>query len=92
MDAQILSPARSAMQSGQGKDGTWLLVFEPEAAKRPDPLMGWAGSGDMRSQVRIFFDTLAEAEVYAKRAGLEYRVMRPQKAKPSIRSYADNFK
>ena len=36
------------MQSGKARTDQWILDFVPAEAKKPDPLMGWAGSGDMR--------------------------------------------
>jgi hypothetical protein len=43
------------MQSGKARTADWLLEFEPAEAKRPDPLMGWAGSGDTQQQVVLRF-------------------------------------
>ena len=54
--------------------------------------MGWAGSGDMQSQIRIKFKTLEEAEGYAKRKGLDYTVLAEHTPKPKFKTYADNFK
>ena len=91
MTARIFLPARSAMQSGQAKD-QWVLEFEPETPRQIEPLMGWTSSGDMKSQVKLKFDSKDEAIAYATRNGLAYRIEEP---KPSIRkilSYSDNFR
>ena len=64
MTARIYRPARNAMQSGQAKD-QWLLEYEPEAARQIEPLMGWTSSTDMRSQVKLKFDSKDEAIAYA---------------------------
>jgi hypothetical protein len=90
MIARIYQPARSAMQSGQGKD-KWLLEYEPEKAREIEPLMGWTSSADMRSQVKLNFDNREEAVAYAQRNGLAYRVEEPKPETPKIQSYSENF-
>jgi hypothetical protein len=79
------------MQSGKGKTREWILEFEPGAAKRPDPLMGWAGSGDTRAQIQLAFATREEAEAFAARIGVDYTVAMPQPSGLKLRAYADNF-
>ena len=69
MTARIYQPARSAMQSVQAKDN-WLLEYEPEKPREIEPLMGWTSSADMRSQVKLRFDTKEEAIAYAERNGV----------------------
>jgi hypothetical protein len=91
MRARIYKPARNAMQSGKARTKSWLLEFEPETARRPDPLMGWTSSDDTRRQLRLRFETKEEAVAYAERHGIPYQV---QEGKPAPRhglSYADNF-
>jgi hypothetical protein len=92
MSARIFSPARTAMQSGKAKTGNWVLEFEPEKKKKIDPLMGYTTSGDMKSQIRLVFDTREEAEAYAKKNGIAYRVEVPKEAKRRQISYAENFR
>jgi hypothetical protein len=92
MLARIYKPARNAMQSGQANTTEWVLEFEPEEAKRVDPLMGWSGSGDMRAQVQLTFATREEAVAYAERHRIAHQVFEPKEAKRSVRAYADNFK
>jgi len=93
MLAKIYRPAKSAMTSGQAKTKDWVLEFAPEAAKRMDPLMGWTGSGDMRAQVRLTFETREEAVDYAQRHGLPFMLIEPKTRKPNIRprGYGQNF-
>jgi hypothetical protein len=91
MFARIYRPAKTAMQSGKAKTQTWRLEFEPASARTPDPLMGWSSSSDMKSQVRMSFDTEAEAVDYAKRHGIPFRVTEPKVGKKIIKAYADNF-
>lgn len=93
MRARIYQPARNAMQSGQAKTHIWVLEYAPASAREVDPLMGWTGSGDMNSQIRMSFDTLKTAEKYARDKGLDYTVTQPHARKPVIRygGYGENF-
>jgi hypothetical protein len=91
MTARIYRPAKTAMQSGQAKD-RWLLEYEPEAPRAVEPLMGWTSSADMKSQIRLWFDSEAEAVTYAQRNGIAYRVEQPRQATRKPVSYSDNFK
>ncbi len=89
--ARIFRPAKTAMQSGRGRTRTWVLEFEPEAAKAADPLMGWAGSTDTRGQVRLKFPSRDAAVAFAEKNGLSYTVQDPRKRRVRPKSYADNF-
>ena len=92
MLARIYQPARSAMQSGQSKTD-WILEFAPAEAKRIDPLMGWSGSGDTQSQVKMTFASKEAAVAYAEKNGLAYRVEEPKIRKHVIKpgGYGGNF-
>lgn len=93
IEVRIYRPAKSAMQSGPGGlAGNWVLEPEASEAKLPDPLMGWAGSGDTASQIRLTFPTREAAIAFARRRGFDYRVDNepPRRQKP--KSYADNFR
>ncbi|EXL08776.1 ETC complex I subunit [Aquamicrobium defluvii] len=92
MSARIFSPAKTAMQSGTAKTGYWVLEFEPEQPRKIDPLMGYTTSGDMKSQIRLRFQTKEEAIAYAEREGLAYRLQEPNLPKRRQISYADNFR
>jgi hypothetical protein len=92
MSARIYSPAKTAMQSGTAKTGYWVLEFEPESPRRIDPLMGYTTSSDMKSQVRLTFDTREEAVAYAQNNGIAYRVEEPKEARRRQISYSDNFR
>jgi len=91
MLARIFRPAKTAMQSGHAKTRDWILQFEPESARLPDPLMGWAQSKDMNGQVRLSFDTQEDAIAYAQKHGIPFRVTEPKPHKRIIKAYADNF-
>lgn len=92
MTARIFRPAPNAMQSGRGTSRRWVLVYEPEVARDVEPLMGYTSSTDMKQQLRLNFDTLEEAEAYARKQGLAYSVQQPQVAAPKRVSYPDNFR
>ena len=91
-EAKIYQPSKSATQSGKAKTKNWVLEFVPTEAKKPDSIMGWSGSGDINSQIKLKFPTLEDAEGYAKRQGLSYHVVMPHVAKLHIKTYSDNFK
>jgi hypothetical protein len=92
MKARIYQPAKTATQSGTANTHTWLLEFEPAAAKQIDSLMGWVGSNDTRGQLRMKFPSLEEAKAYAKRNDIPVDIRKPQAKKRSIQAYSDNFK
>lgn len=90
--ARIYQRIKNSMQSGRAGTGTWVLEFEAAEAKRPDPLTGWAGSGDTRGQVLLSFPTLDAAQTYAAREGLTVSVVAPAARTLKLQAYADNFK
>lgn len=92
MLARIFRPARNAMQSGTARTRDWMLEFEPAEAKRTDPLMGWTGSGDMRGQLRLSFDTKEEAIAYAEKYGIAFQLFEPHERAPIPKAYSDNFR
>ncbi len=89
--AKIYSPAKSAMQSGKGKTGLWLLEYEKPAPGRPDALMGWNTMPDTITQVKLRFDTKDEAIAYATAKKLDYAVSEPKKPMVPPKAYAENF-
>ncbi|HQT66097.1 MAG TPA: ETC complex I subunit [Acetobacteraceae bacterium] len=92
MRARIYLPPKSAMQSGWAKTHKWVLEYEPESAKLQDGLMGWVGSDDPHSQIRLSFDTREEAVAYAEREGIAYDLELPTSHVRKPKSYADNFR
>ncbi|WP_347268542.1 ETC complex I subunit [Paracoccus sp. (in: a-proteobacteria)] len=93
MRVRIYKPARNAMQSGVARSKDWLLVFPAADTREIDPLMGWTGSDDTQSQVRLRFQTRKQAEDYARENGLEYDVQEPQARAANVRprGYGENF-
>lgn len=92
MTARIYRPSPNAMQSGRGKSKDWVLVHEPASAKRIEPLMGYTSTTDTEAQVRLSFETLEEAEAYARANGIPYTVQPAHNATPKRTSYSDNFR
>lgn len=93
MRARIYQPARTAMSSGTAKTHGWLLEFDQESAREVDPLMGWTSSNDMQTQVKLQFESKADAVEYARTHGIEAVVQEPQKRRVNIRpgGYGENF-
>lgn len=91
MEVRIFRPSKTAMQSGRGRVGEWVIEFEPGARPDPDPLMGWAGSADTRAQVQLHFETMEEAIAHAERNGWTYTVQKPRERRIRPKAYADNF-
>ena len=89
---RIYRPSKNAMQSGLGKTDAWVLEYEQETPRRPEPLMGWVASGDTLNQVRLDFDTAEEAVSFAQKKGWNYVVDTSHERKVKPRNYADNFR
>lgn len=91
--ARIYQAPKSSMSSGRHAHvGKWVLEFEPAEAKRPDPLTGWAGSGDTRDQIRLYFDDRAAAVAHAEREGWAFHVVPAPQRSLKLQAYADNFR
>ncbi len=80
------------MQSGRAGTAHWVLEFEPSGRREADPLMGWIGSADTQSQVRLSFPTQEEAVAYAAKNGIACDVELPHTRHVKPKAYADNFK
>ena len=90
--ARIIEGQRKTTQSGKAKDGRWTLEFEREQAQRPDPLTGWSGSGDTNTQIRLTFDSQAEAIAYATKKGFDIHLVPAPPVALKLQAYADNFR
>jgi hypothetical protein len=90
--ARIIEADRKTTQSGKAGTGRWLLEFEREQPQRPDPLTGWNGSGDTRTQVRLSFKSKEAAIGYAEKHGLAYHLVPAPPVTLKIQAYADNFR
>lgn len=89
---RIYQRPKNAMQSGKYRTDRWVVEFEPGEAKRPDPLTGWAGSGDTDEQVRLGFPSREAATAYAEREGFAYTVVPAPTRTLKLQAYADNFR
>lgn len=92
MPARIYQRPKNAMQSGKARLDEWILDFAPAEAKRPDPLMGWPGSGDMQAQVQLTFPSAGAAQAYAEKYGIDAEVHVTPPRKLKLQAYADNFR
>ena len=90
--ARIYQRPKNAMQSGRARTQQWVLEFDPAERQRPDPLTGWAGSGDTSNQLRLGFPTLEAAQAYAEREGVTFHVVPAPERKLKLQTYADNFR
>ena len=90
---------KNPMQSGEAREGTLLGTIREEAFTENsdlyiEPIMGWIGSNNTLKQIKVEFDCLQNAEMYAKENNLKLvikkdsRYVEPMKRK----SYTDNFK
>ena len=92
MSARIYQRPKNAMQSGKAFVDQWILEFAPAEARKPDPLMGWAGSGDTQAQVQLKFASKEEAQAYATKYGIAARTSVTPPKTLKIQAYADNFR
>ena len=92
MKARIFQKPKNAMQSGRAGTQRWFLEFAPAEARKADPLMGWAGSGDTQRQLRLGFASREEAVAYAEREGIEVEITPTPERRLKIQAYADNFR
>ncbi len=92
MTARIFRPAKTAMSSGRAGTRHWVLEYEPERSRSIEPLMGYTSSDDMKSQIRMTFESRDDAVAYAERHGIPYRVLEPKDRRRANISYSDNFR
>lgn len=92
MAARIYQIQKNALQSGKALTRKWVLEHVPTEAKKPDPLTGWAGSGDTEQQVKLTFPSEEAARAYADRHGIAYTVIPTAPKTLKIQAYADNFR
>ena len=90
--ARIIEEQRKTTQSGRAQQGLWTLEFERQEPYRADPLTGWNGSGDTKTQVRLRFNSKEEALAYAHRKGFQVHLVPAPPVSMKIQAYADNFR
>ena len=93
MLARIFKTGKTAMQSGTSRAEHWVLEFDSSESKKIDPLMGWTGSNNTQSQVKLIFENKDEAAAYAEKHGINYTVIESQRRKAIVRKngYGENF-
>lgn len=91
MPARIYKQSKPAGQSGLAGTRQWVFEYGQSAPRKQDALMGWTGSTDTRSQLRLMFDTCEAAEAYAQREQIAYEVEQPAERLRRPKVYADNF-
>ena len=92
MRARIFKDPKNASQSGQANTHDWILEYGQSRQRQVDPLMGWTGSSDTQSQIRLKFPTQDEAVAYADREGIPYDLELPVARIRKPKAYADNFR
>ena len=88
--AKIYIPAKTAMQSGRGKQKKWILEFETKDTQM-NHLMGWESSTDTLGEINLRFSYKEKAIEYAQKNGISFKIIEPKKKEFVIKSYADNF-
>lgn len=63
MPARIYQQSKPAGQSGLAGTRKWVFEYGQGAPRKQDALMGWTGSADTRSQLRLLFDSREAAEL-----------------------------
>ncbi|BBC79204.1 oxidoreductase [Acetobacter orientalis] len=91
MPARIYKQPKPAGQSGLAGTQEWVFEYGQSAARTPDPLMGWSGSTDSVSQIRLYFSSCEEAVAYAQRNKIEAQVEKPAMRLKQPKVYAENF-
>jgi hypothetical protein len=92
MKARIYKPAKNTMQSGRAGTAQWVLEYEQETPRRPEPVMGWTSAGDTLNQVRMRFSSKEAAVAFAESNGIDFTLSEEHARKVTPRSYLDNFK
>lgn len=90
MEVRIIPQAMSAMQSGRGRLGAWVLESPPGKAA-PEAEMGWAAGHGTGGQIRLTFGSRKEAQDYAQARGWRATVLAPQARMVVPRSFADTI-
>ncbi len=88
--AKIYIPAKTATQSGRGKQKTWVLEFDTKDP-HTNSLMGWESSSDTLKEVKLKFSSKEKAIDYASANNIEFSVIEPKKKNFVIKSYEENF-
>ena len=91
MQARILKPTKSSMQSGDGNDKWQIQFIRPDDSRYRESLMARTSSNDMMSELNLEFSNLEAAEEFAKSRNIQYEIIKPKSRKIPKKSYASNF-
>ncbi|GBQ41206.1 hypothetical protein KOEU_35640 [Komagataeibacter europaeus] len=92
MRARIYRQSKPSTQSGQAGTHTWVLDYGQNRPRHIDTLMGWTGSADTPSQLRLQFPDQDSAVAYATREGIAFDIEIPTPRIRRPKAYADNFR
>jgi hypothetical protein len=88
----IEQTAFNPMQSGRFQAAQWHISFVRDEKAFVDPLMGWIGTQDTCTELKLSFDHIEEAIHYVNEKGWAYRIRENHKTSPfRIKRYGDNF-
>lgn len=91
MPARIYKQPKSAGQSGLAGTREWVFEYGQSAPRSKDSLMGWSGSSDPSSQIKLYFASCEDAVAYAQRKQIAVDVEQPAPRHHTPKVYADNF-
>lgn len=92
----LIAPRQlKTLQSGDSQSYQWQLTWK-NGNRWNNPLMGWSSTNDPQAQVKLSFDSEADAVAYAKKNGWKYELRgKHAEANENIEvgtmSYAHNF-
>ena len=90
--ARIFQRIKNSTQSGRARTDLWVLEFLSGDPMEADPLTGWNGQTETRSQVRLHFPSLEAAKAYADKHGIACTLVPAPQPKLKLQAYADNFR
>lgn len=93
MHVRLTRVPRNIMQSACSCAAQWRIDFLRETPRETDQLMGWTSARDPLSSLsnRLLFDTLEQAETFARARGWTFRIDPPNLRTTRPKSYVDNF-
>ena len=84
-------PTKSAMQSGLSNTKKWCLSNSEIDENYVSSKFCWIGSTNPEKKIKLFFDSLEDAENFATKNKYKYEIIQPKKEKILKKSYSENF-
>ncbi len=75
IDVIIKTSSRPVSQSGEARTGKVELIYASKDSKSRGPLTGWITESDMRSELKLQFNSISLATAYAKSKNLTYIII-----------------